>query len=43
VSPANAELAEADAVDLLAKMLLFDPNERISAKDALKHAYFNKQ
>ncbi|XP_023230924.1 cyclin-dependent kinase 4-like [Centruroides vittatus] len=27
--------------DLLQKMLIFDPNKRISAKQALKHKYFN--
>ncbi|KAH8741576.1 cdc2-like protein kinase [Cryptosporidium ryanae] len=28
-------------IDLLSKMLCFDPNKRISAKDAMEHAYFD--
>lgn len=31
----------ADAIDLLSKMLEFDPSKRIAAKDALKHQFFN--
>jgi serine/threonine protein kinase len=30
------------AVDLVAQMLVYDPSRRISAKQALKHAYFNE-
>jgi serine/threonine protein kinase len=29
-----------DAIDLLKKMLAFDPDERVSAAEALKHPYF---
>ncbi|CAD2214137.1 cyclin-dependent kinase [Angomonas deanei] len=32
---------EADAVDLLAKMLKYNPSERITAKEALQHPWFN--
>lgn len=32
----------AQAIDLLEKMLTFNPNERISAQEALKHGYFSK-
>jgi cyclin-dependent kinase 7 len=30
-----------DCIDLLSKMLKFDPNDRISASDALNHKYFS--
>jgi len=30
-----------DGMDLLEKMLLIDPEKRISAEDALKHPFFN--
>ena len=29
----------ADGLDLLERMLVHDPNKRISAKDAMKHPY----
>ncbi|EEA04861.1 cell division protein kinase 2, putative [Cryptosporidium muris RN66] len=28
-------------IDLLSKMLMFDPNKRITAQDAMQHTYFN--
>lgn len=30
------------AIDLLEKLLKFDPSERITAADALKHPYFSE-
>ncbi|RUP02435.1 kinase-like domain-containing protein [Jimgerdemannia flammicorona] len=35
--------ASADTLDLLAKMLVFDPNKRITAHDALLHPYFRSK
>ena len=36
-----ADLCTDDALDLLSKMLLYDHNERILAREALKHPYFD--
>ena len=33
--------ANAEAIDLLEKLLKYDPGKRISCQEALKHAYFN--
>lgn len=33
--------ADISMIDLIEKMLVYDPTKRISAKDALKHPYFN--
>jgi len=30
-----------DALDLMGKMLMYDPSKRISAKQAMSHAYFD--
>lgn len=37
----NKHLATTDAVDLVKKMLKFDPNSRITAQSALEHPFFN--
>ncbi|CAN0478676.1 unnamed protein product, partial [Ectocarpus sp. 12 AP-2014] len=44
-SPVNLGIkfpdANADAVDLLSKMLILDPNRRISVEQALEHPYLS--
>ena len=38
----NKYLVNDDVIDLLDKMLKFDPSERIKAKDAINHPYFKE-
>lgn len=33
---------KANLIDLLEKMLRYDPSQRITAKEALNHAYFDE-
>ncbi|KAJ6619992.1 kinase-like domain-containing protein [Mycena sp. CBHHK59/15] len=40
VTPENRHLASADALDFVDRLLRFDPRERLTAKDAMAHAYF---
>lgn len=40
VNPKLHELAVPEALDLVAKLLTFDPVQRISAKEALNHPFF---
>ena len=35
------KLISKDAKDLIQKLLKYDPNQRISAKDALQHQWFS--
>jgi casein kinase II subunit alpha len=40
VNDKNSALATKEAIDLVLKLLTFDPIARISAKDALEHPFF---
>ena len=42
VSERNKYLVNEDAIDLLSKLLMYDPEKRITAKEALMHPYFKK-
>ena len=42
VNENNKYLVNDDVIDLLDKMLKFDPSERIKAKDAINHPYFKE-
>jgi len=41
VNASNEKFASEGALDLLSKMLVIDHTQRISAKEALKHPFFN--
>ena len=38
----NRSMLDEDALDLLTKLVVIDPNERLTAQEALKHRFFNK-
>jgi casein kinase II subunit alpha len=40
INDSNRHLCSEDALDLLSKMLVYDHNERILAREALQHPYF---
>jgi len=40
ITPENAHLCARDAVDLLDRLLRYDPLDRLTAKEAMDHAYF---
>jgi casein kinase II subunit alpha len=42
VNENNKYLINNEVIDLLEKLLKFDPGERIKAKDAIKHPYFKE-
>jgi len=41
VGPENQALAVPEALDLLDKVLRYDPAERLTARDAMEHPYFS--
>jgi len=41
VAAENSHLCGQDALDLLDKLLRYDPQDRITAKEAMEHRYFN--
>ncbi|VDO08007.1 unnamed protein product [Rodentolepis nana] len=42
ITEANASVATDEAIDLLDKLLVFDPELRLTASEALKHPFLNK-
>lgn len=38
----NKKFIDEDSIDLLDKLLRFDPNERLTAMEAMQHKYFDK-
>jgi serine/threonine protein kinase len=40
VDPKNDAYATPQAVDLLSHLLVYNPDKRFSAKEAMEHAYF---
>lgn len=42
MSERNKYLVNAEAIDLLSKLLMYDPEKRITAKEALLHPYFKQ-
>jgi casein kinase II subunit alpha len=42
ITPKNNRLSNKDAIDLLDKMLKYDPADRITASEAMAHPYFNQ-
>jgi len=38
----NAHLVDSNLIDLLEKMFVYDPKQRITASEALEHPYFNE-
>lgn len=42
ITPKNSLLANRDAIDLLDKLLRYDPADRLTAREAMAHPYFNQ-
>ena len=41
INDSNKHLVDADALDLIERMLKYDHDERITSTDALNHPYFD--
>jgi casein kinase II subunit alpha len=41
VTPENKHLAVPDAIDLLDKLLRYDQQDRLTAREAMHHPYFD--
>jgi len=41
ITPENQNLAVPDAIDLLDRVLRYDPAERLTAREAMEHPYFS--
>ena len=41
VNEENKHLAKDAAIDLLSRMIIYDPQERITCKEAMDHPYFD--
>lgn len=41
VTPENSHLCSPEALDLLSKLLRFNHHDRLSAQEAMDHAYFD--
>jgi casein kinase II subunit alpha len=42
VNDENSKLANEEAIDLLSKLLIYDLEDRLTAKEAMNHPYFDK-
>jgi len=40
ITPENTHLCVPEALDLLDKLLRYDPQERLTAREAMEHRYF---
>lgn len=43
ITTGNKDLSSMEAYDLLDRLLVYEPGDRITAKEALDHEYFNNK